>query len=187
MVRVTFMPSGTAIDVDPGTTVFDAAGTAEVPIPSQCGGKAACALCRVKVVSGEDRVSAMRWEEEAHMGNVFFLTRERLSCELRVFGDVVVEIETEPTKEKPKGRYTPYSLIRKREKMEEEEELRRVRADARGTEKASKPRPSKPRPPADKEQTAARPPGKRRGRRKRGRNPGAPRPGDNRPPPGKSK
>ena len=146
--RITFLPADVTVEVHPGTTVFNAAAKAEVAIPSQCGGKCACALCRVEVVSGEELVSPMTWEEEGHMGNVFHLTRERLSCQLRVFGDLVVKIDEAPAKEQPRGRYIPYSIIRKREKMEQDEELRRVRGDGppRPPRRDRAPAPPRPRP-----------------------------------------
>jgi len=121
---ITFLPSGVTIDVKPGTTVFNAAARAEVAIPSQCGGKCACALCRVCVVTTDPAVSPMRWEEEGHLGNAFFITRERLSCQLQVFDDVTVEVSVAAQKEK-KARYIPYSIIRKREQMEREDDQRR--------------------------------------------------------------
>lgn len=133
MPKITFLPADVTIEVPAGTSVFAASAKAEIPIPSQCGGKCACALCRVRVVDGEDLVSAIQWDEEGHMGNVYYLTQERLSCQTRVFGDVVIEVEDAPIKEKVRGRYIPYSLIRKREKLEEEEELLRVRKGDRGS------------------------------------------------------
>ena len=125
MPTITFLPSGVTIDVAPGTTVFNAATRAEVAIPSQCGGKCACALCRVCVITAEPAVSPMQWEEEGHLGNAFFITRERLSCQLQVFDDVTVEVR-EATQKGKKARYIPYSIIRKREKMEREDDQRRA-------------------------------------------------------------
>ena len=207
MPKITFLPAGVTVEVPAGTSVFAASGKAEVPIASQCGGKCACALCRVKLVDGDALVSPIQWDEEGHMGNVFYLTRERLSCQTRVYGDVTVEVEEAQIKEKVRGRYIPYSLIRKREKLEEEEELLRVRKGDRGRSggqqrrgrgrrpddrpdrsRGGKPGPgkqagSKPRdsqgPPAPDDAP------KKRRRRRRRRNPGGPRPGDNQPPPGK--
>jgi 2Fe-2S ferredoxin len=162
--RITFLPAGVSVEVPPGTSVFNAAARAEVAIPSQCGGKCACALCRVRIVEGERYVSPMKWEEEGHMGNAYWITRERLSCQLAVFGDVVVEISGEPAREKRRGQYIPFALIRKREKMERDEELRRVSGGAQrgaggrdgrggreGREAASQPPlpPSPPQPPGE--------------------------------------
>ena len=132
MPKITFLPADVTVEVPAGTSVFAASAKAEIPIPSQCGGKCACALCRVKLVEGAELVSAIEWDEEGHMGNVFYLTQERLSCQTRVYGDVVIEVEDAPIKEKTRGRYIPYSLIRKREKLEQEEELLRVRKGDRG-------------------------------------------------------
>jgi len=127
MAKIHFKPANVSIEVRDGTTVFAAALAAEVAIPSQCGGRCACALCRVRIVQGAERVSPMQWEEASHMGNCFHLTGERLSCQSRVYGEVVVEIDEIDAAERPRSRYIPPSLIRKREKMEQEEELRRVR------------------------------------------------------------
>lgn len=204
MPTITFLPSGVTIDVKPGTTVFAAAARAEVPIASQCGGKCACALCRVKVVGGE-LISPMTWEEEGHMGNAFFITKERLSCQLQVFGDVTIEVKEPETREKPKARFVPHSLTRKREQMEREADV----ATATGRGNRRKPRGRPGRPPGGKpggtpqggDRAGGNLPPKRRGtapakqddrpprrrRRRKPRNPGAPRSGDSRAPEGAKK
>ena len=183
MPRITFLPADVTVDVPVGTTVFNAAARAEVAIPSQCGGKCACALCRVELVSGESLVDAMGWEEEAHLGNAFWLTRERLSCQLRVFGDVVVRIAQEEVKEKVRGRYIPRALVAKRERMERDEEQRRARSAA-GPMMLRETKEAPTKPPSEKK-SRPRPSSGRRDRRRK--NPGAPRSGDSRPPPGAKK
>jgi len=207
MATVTFLPAGVTVEVRDGTTVFHAAERAEVAIPSQCGGKCACALCRVTVLEGDAALSPMQWEEEGHLGNCYHLTRERLSCQLRVFGAVVVEISESEMPEKPKSRYIPYSLIRKREKMERDEELRRVRrSGGRGDGPAKKQSTSRQsqgeqasrgedgaastnRGPVDGEGSKAANSRRRSSRRRRGRKrtTGSLRPGDTRPPEGARK
>jgi len=206
MATVLFKPSGVSIEVRDGTTVFAAAIAAEVAIPSQCGGRCACALCRVRILEGEDRISPIQWQEAEHMGNCFYLTRERLSCQSKVYGDVVVELAEVDTAEKPKSRYIPYSIIRKRERMEQQEELRR--AGGRGSPGAGRARPGKrtgtdstkstrgagdataprERPedcePADRSSASRRRSSARKRRRSKSRNPGSLRPGQTRPPAG---
>lgn len=113
MPKLTFLPAGLVIEVPAGTTVFEAARAADVIIPSQCGGMCACALCKVRVIEGERGISPMRDNERSHLGNVFFITKERLSCQLQVLDDLVVEVP-EP-REKVKKRYIPLSVLRKRE------------------------------------------------------------------------
>ena len=205
MPKITFQPSGVTIDVKPGTTVFHAAARAEVPIASQCGGKCACALCRVKVV-GEALIAPMGWEEEGHMGNAFFITGERLSCQLKVFSDITIEVKEPETKEKPKSRYIPHSLVRKRERMEREADVASATDHSRPPVRRPPPRGPRRGPPrtnaprqdsTDGEKSSfkrgptpeatTKPPSKRRRRSRRSRNPGAPRSGDSRAPAGAKK
>jgi len=163
--------------VHEGVTLFNAAPRADVSIPSQCGGRCACALCRVEVIEGAEFLSPLVWDEEEHLGNSFHLTRERLSCQCRVFGDVVVKVVAPPVREKAPGRFVPSALMKKREDMERQEEMHRVRTTQGPRSAASSPEPRKPSPRKDK------PTGKRR----RSRNPGSVRRGDSRPPPGAKK
>lgn len=52
MPKVTFLPSGTRLDVAPGTGVIDAARRARVLIDLPCGGKGTCGKCLVRVTEG---------------------------------------------------------------------------------------------------------------------------------------
>jgi ferredoxin len=195
MAKIHFKKAGITIEVRDGTTVFAAALAGEVAIPSQCGGRCACALCRVRIVDGAEFVSPMGWDEADHMGNCFHLTGERLSCQSRVYGDVVVEIDAVDTSQRQRTRYIPPALVRKREKMEQEEELRRVRGEGSssgaqsGSRKTSS-EPSKRAAAGGSSNRSDSPPraGSRRkkhaSRKRRGRNPGSLKPGSTRPPPG---
>ncbi len=171
MPRIRFLPADVVLEVAEGTTIFGAARKSEVAVPSQCGGRCACALCRVEIIEGGNLVSPIRWDEEEHLGNSFHLTGERLSCQCRVFGDVTVRVVDPPVKEKVRGQFVPRKLMRKRESMEAEEDLRRA------LEVGSEGSPT--RRPLD-EGRRRRPPGRKR-------NPGAPRQGDSRPPSGVKK
>ena len=130
MARITFLPLNQSVDVEPGTSVYEAAARIDVLIPSQCGGKCACALCRVEIVEGEGILSPIGWEEEGHLGNAFFVTRERLACQTRVYADAVIRVPEIVKKEKV-GRL-PNALVQKREKLDREEDLRRASDEAAG-------------------------------------------------------
>lgn len=184
--KITFLPSGATIEVREGVTLFNAAPRADVAIPSQCGGRCACALCRVEIVEGAEFLSPLAWDEEEHLGNSFHLTKERLSCQCRVFGDVVVKVVEPPVREKARGRFVPRALMKKREDMERQEEMHRVRSsvsDGAAGSDTGEDRQAKR--PERTEPAKTRP--KSRGKRARARNPGAPRRGDSRPPPGAKK
>ena len=189
MPKITFLPDGTSIDVHEGVSLFNAAPRADVVIPSQCGGRCACALCRVEVLEGEEFLSPMNWDEEEHLGNSFHLTKERLSCQCRVFGDVVVKVVAPPSREKERGRFVPRALTRKREEMERKEEMHRVHQDAGGRRSRPRSDPQTTEPSGDviKSGGATRSSRKNPRRKKRQRNPGAPRRGDSRAPPGAKK
>ena len=92
MPTVTFEPLGISVVASDGESVFAAAQRTGVPIPTACVGRASCGLCRVKIVSGEQHLSAMSADEKKHLGNTYFITRLRLSCQARVSGDVTVEL-----------------------------------------------------------------------------------------------
>ena len=92
MPSVTFLPAGVKVDCADGESVFEVGRRGGVAISTACVGKASCGLCRVKIVGGELYLSPLNAAERKHLGNVYFITKLRLSCQARVCGDVVVEI-----------------------------------------------------------------------------------------------
>jgi 2Fe-2S ferredoxin len=80
-VRVRFQPFGTAVELAAGESLFDAGRRAGVPIPTACVGKANCGLCRVKVLAGEALLSPLNADERRHLGNTYFISKLRLSCQ----------------------------------------------------------------------------------------------------------
>lgn len=93
MPTVTFQPLHVRFDCADGESVFEVARRNGVPITTACVGRATCGLCRVRVLDGEAHLSPFNAEERKHLGNVYFITKERLSCQARVEGgDVTVEV-----------------------------------------------------------------------------------------------
>jgi uncharacterized 2Fe-2S/4Fe-4S cluster protein (DUF4445 family) len=93
MPTIKFMPSGIIQEYRDGESVFDIGGSAGVAIETACVGKGTCGLCRVRMVEGEEFASPYTDEELKHLGNVYFLTKVRLSCRTRLAGgDVIVEL-----------------------------------------------------------------------------------------------
>jgi ferredoxin len=90
--RVTFEPFGLTIDCAEGESIFAAARRQNVLIPTACAGKATCGLCRVKVVAGAEHLPPINRDEQKHLGNTYFITRMRLSCQLVPRGDVTVSL-----------------------------------------------------------------------------------------------
>lgn len=109
MATVKFMPSGILEEYREGESVFDIGARAGVAIETACVGKGTCGLCRVRVLQGEEFASAYTDEELKHLGNVYFLTKVRLSCRTRLEGgDVVVELAPKRgRRERPDKRREP--------------------------------------------------------------------------------
>ncbi len=89
-VRVTFHPEGTAVDVEPGTTLLDAARQAGVMIASICGGDGICGRCRVQIRSGtvDAAPTALLTRDEIQAGYV-------LACQTRVTEAVEVTVPSD--------------------------------------------------------------------------------------------
>ncbi len=94
MPRVTIASGGepVIVDVPEGTTLFEAGAKIAAGIETSCVGKGTCGLCRVKIVSGAEHLNPYTDEERKHLGNVYHLTKVRLSCRCKVAGDVAIEV-----------------------------------------------------------------------------------------------
>ena len=80
------------VEVPAGTTLFDAGGKLSAGIDTTCVGKGTCGLCRVKIVAGAEHLNPFTDEERKHLGNVYHITKVRLSCRCQVSGDVTIEV-----------------------------------------------------------------------------------------------
>ena len=100
--RVTFEPLGVAFECAADESVFTCARRHGILIPTACNGKATCGLCRVKILAGESALQPISHDETKHLGNTYFITKLRLSCQLRPTGDITVRIPDMPEKLKKK-------------------------------------------------------------------------------------
>lgn len=96
MATVRFLPADVTVECADGASLFDAGAQAGVTIETACVGKGTCGLCRVRVLEGADALSPYTEEEERHLGNLYHLTRVRLSCRTRVRGAVTVALAPRP-------------------------------------------------------------------------------------------
>jgi uncharacterized 2Fe-2S/4Fe-4S cluster protein (DUF4445 family) len=53
MPAIRFLPSGSAVQAEPGTTLLDAARAAGIELDSPCGGKGSCGKCLVRIAKGD--------------------------------------------------------------------------------------------------------------------------------------
>jgi ferredoxin len=82
-----------SVEVPTGTTLFDAGAKVAAGIETSCVGKGTCGLCRVRVISGGESLNPFTDEERKHLGNVYHITKVRLSCRTIVGAtDVAIEV-----------------------------------------------------------------------------------------------
>jgi uncharacterized 2Fe-2S/4Fe-4S cluster protein (DUF4445 family) len=87
-LTVTYLPSGTTVHVPEGTTVFNAAHWAGLPIESTCGGRGTCGKCGVKVLTGAPDVTLA---DHRHLADKLD-DGWRLSCQCAVADDMEIEV-----------------------------------------------------------------------------------------------
>jgi 2Fe-2S ferredoxin len=100
VTRLTFLPhpqicpEGKTIEVEPGTSICDAALNAGIPIEHACEKSCACTTCHVVVREGFSSLDSAEEKEEDLLDKAWGLEPEsRLSCQARVGDqDLVVEI-----------------------------------------------------------------------------------------------
>lgn len=80
------------VTVDGGNPLLASLLSADVFIPSSCGGRGSCALCKVKVLEGGGPVLPT---EEPHLTAEEIEAKVRLSCQVKVRSDVAIEIPKE--------------------------------------------------------------------------------------------
>lgn len=80
------------VDVAEGTSLLDAARECDAPVQTLCNGIAACIQCKVRIIEGAENLSPPEAIEKDRIGNIFHITGERLGCQARACGPVVVEV-----------------------------------------------------------------------------------------------
>jgi len=77
--KITILPLNKEIWIDEITDVRDALLQEGIKLRSICGGYA-------------QFISEIKFLEKGLLGNVFHITKERLSCQLYIKGDIIIEI-----------------------------------------------------------------------------------------------
>jgi len=87
-IEVTYLPSGKTVRVPGGTTLFNAAHWAGLPIESTCGGRGTCGKCGVKVLEGEAELSLADYRHLADKLDDGW----RLSCQCPINEPMTVDV-----------------------------------------------------------------------------------------------
>ena len=98
-MKVKFVPQNVEFDIKPGQSVMHVAQDNGLYIKSVCKGVPSCAECRVRIVDGDFNVLPPGSEELALIGTGHFIDHRRLSCQLKCFGDITVDLHEQLQKE----------------------------------------------------------------------------------------
>ena len=93
VARVT-INGGQAVEGEPGETLLDLLDDAGVMLPTSCGGKGTCGLCRVQV-AGAAESDSVRPVERVALTESDIAQGFRLACQLVVSGDLDVTVAPE--------------------------------------------------------------------------------------------
>ncbi|MWC28455.1 2Fe-2S iron-sulfur cluster-binding protein [Paenibacillus sp. MMS18-CY102] len=92
--EVLLQPSGKKLKARRGTTLLDAVRRSGLHLPTRCGGKAACMMCKVRDVSGAG-LSMISDQERRKLGGMDE-QGYRLACQSKIIGPVVIELPEDP-------------------------------------------------------------------------------------------
>ena len=109
-MKVKFLPSGEEFDITPDQSVMELAHEKGIFIKSICNGLPSCAECRVRVSEGDANVLPPNAKELNLIGTGYFIDQRRLSCQLRCYGDVSVDLTEQVAKKDQTEHRTPVGL-----------------------------------------------------------------------------
>ncbi len=91
-MKIKFLPQNVEVEGSPDKTLLKIATENHLEIRSICKGVPSCAECRVKIVEGESNILPPSKAELNLIGTSHFIDGRRLSCQVRCFGDVTVDL-----------------------------------------------------------------------------------------------
>jgi len=91
-MKIKFLPTNVEIDVDPSKSLLQLATENNIKIKSICNGVPSCSECRVKIVEGMHSIPEPSKAELNLIGTSYHLDGRRLSCQVRCFGSITVDI-----------------------------------------------------------------------------------------------
>ena len=81
-IRISFLPHGKEGTFSKGkVSIFDAAKTLNINLPSFCGGRGTCGKCKIKIKEGKKGLNKITYQELEHLTEDEILTGYRLACQ----------------------------------------------------------------------------------------------------------
>ena len=90
--KIKFMPMNIEVPVDPDKTLLQIAQEHQIKIKSICNGTPSCSECRIKIIEGDHCVPKPTRAELNLIGTSYYIDGRRLSCQVRCFGSITVDM-----------------------------------------------------------------------------------------------
>lgn len=91
-MKIKFVPQNIEVEATPEKSLLQIATDNQIEIKSICKGVPSCAECRVRIVEGDSNVLPPNKTELGLIGTNWRIDSRRLSCQVRCFGDVTVDL-----------------------------------------------------------------------------------------------
>ncbi len=91
-MKVKFIPQNIEVEATPDKTLLQIATENHLEIRSICKGVPSCAECRVRITEGDSNILPPNKAELSLIGTSYYIDGRRLSCQVRCFGDVTVDL-----------------------------------------------------------------------------------------------
>lgn len=98
-MKARFLPQDITIEVDPSKSLLQWAQANQIQIKSVCKGIPSCSECRVFIKEGDSSVSPPNKDELSLIGTSYYLDGRRLSCQVRCYGDITVDLSEQIEKQ----------------------------------------------------------------------------------------
>jgi ferredoxin len=92
-MKIKFVPIDVVVEAGPEKSLLQIAHENGIQIRSICKGVPSCAECRVHIAEGDHHIPPPTKAEMSLIGTSYYLDSRRLSCQVRCFGDVTVDIK----------------------------------------------------------------------------------------------
>ncbi|UYL09647.1 (2Fe-2S)-binding protein [Bdellovibrio sp. SKB1291214] len=91
-MKIKFLPQNIEVEGSPDKSLLQIATENQLEIRSICKGVPSCAECRVRIKDGDNNVLPPGKAELSLIGTSYFIDGRRLSCQVRCYGDVTVDL-----------------------------------------------------------------------------------------------
>ncbi len=97
-MKIKFMPQNIEIEANPLKSLLQLAQENQIKIKSICNGKPSCSECRIKILEGQNNTMPPAQEELNLIGTSYFIDGRRLSCQVKCFGSMTIDLSEQMNK-----------------------------------------------------------------------------------------